>query len=122
MSYINKLILAREFRNNPTQAENKLWRLINRDKIFGYRFRRQYVMAGYILDFYCPALKLGIEVDGKIHDLRDNINYDIKREHIIKLYNIDIIRLTNKEIEDDILSVLKKLTNYIKNIEKKYYL
>ena len=120
MSYINKLILARQFRNNPTQAENKLWRILKQDQLLHYRFRRQYVVAGFILDFYCPKLKLGIEVDGKIHNLKNNKNYDVIRENIIKQYNINIIRITNEEIERDLLTVLQKLKRYIKNIEQNY--
>jgi len=119
MSYINKFIIAREFRNKPTKGEDKLWKLINKDQIFNYRFRRQYVIAGFILDFYCPKLKLGLEVDGSIHNIKDNIDYDLKRENIIKQYNIKIIRFTNKEIENNILTALRKLKDYIKNTEQK---
>jgi len=122
MSYINKIILAREFRNKPTKTENRLWQVINRDKILGYRFRRQYIIAGFILDFYCPKLKLGIEVDGSIHNLKDNIGYDLKRENIIKQYNINIIRFTNEDVENNVLTVLKRLNEHIKSIEQKPYL
>lgn len=122
MSYINKLTIAREFRNNPTRTENILWNAIKRDQIFGYRFRRQYVVAGFIIDFYCPKLRLGIEVDGEIHNLDDNRIRDLERENIINQYNINIIRFTNKEIKDNILTVLNNLKAKIKNIEQKNYI
>ncbi len=118
MSYINKLTIAREFRKNPTRAENILWNAIKRDQISGYRFRRQYVVAGFIIDFYCPKLRLGIEVDGEIHNLDSNKIKDLERENIINQYNINIIRFTNKEIENRILTVLNNLKTKIKNIEK----
>ena len=117
MSYINKLRIAREFKHKPTIAENKLWKLIKEKQILDYKFRRQYVIAGYILDFYCPALKQGIEVDGSIHDIKENKDYDITREDIIKQHNINIIRITNAEIENNILTVLKRLKKYIKDIK-----
>jgi len=117
MSYINKLVIAREYRHKPTQSEDKLWKLIREKQILGYKFRRQYVVAGFILDFYCPALKLGIEVDGSIHDIKENIDYDIERENIIKQDNINIIRITNAEIENNILTVLKSLKEYIRDIK-----
>mgnify|MGYP000875158092 CR=1 FL=1 len=122
MSYINKLTIAREFRNNPTRAENILWNAIKRDQILGYRFRRQYIVAGFIIDFYCPKLRLGIEVDGEIHNLDDNRIRDLERENIISQYNINIIRFTNKEIKDNILTVLNNLKAKIKNIEQKNYI
>jgi len=121
MSYINKLTIAREFRNNPTHAESTLWNAIKRDQILGYRFRRQYVVAGFILDFYCPRLRLAIEVDGEIHNLSANQIKDAGRENIIKQNNINIIRFTNKEIEENIITVLTNLKKYIKNIEQKNY-
>lgn len=117
MSYINKLIIAREFRNNQTRAENKLWKLIRQKQILNYRFRRQYVVAGFILDFYCAKLKLGIEVDGGVHNIKENKEYDKEREEIIKQYNIAIVRITNKDIENNIFNVLKNLKEYIRNIQ-----
>ncbi|MCX6793194.1 MAG: endonuclease domain-containing protein [Candidatus Falkowbacteria bacterium] len=117
MSYINKLIIAKEFRNKPTAAEDKLWKVIKDKQILGYKFRRQYVIAGFILDFYCPKLKLGIEVDGSIHNIQTNKNYDMTREDIIRQYNINIIRITNAEVENNILTALKRLKEYIKSIK-----
>lgn len=122
MSYINKLIIAREFRNKPTKHEEKIWKLIKQKQILGYGFRRQYVIAGYILDFYCIELKLAIEVDGKIHDLKANKEYDLKRENIIKQYNINLIRFTNEDIDNNILTVLRNLKEYINNLEQKKFI
>jgi len=118
MSYINKLSLAREFRNRPTKAEEKLWKVIRQDQIFGYRFRRQYVIAGFILDFYCPKLKLGIEIDGRIHDRANIKTYDIERENIIKQYNIRIIRFTNEEVDNNITGIIDEIKSFIKNLQK----
>ena len=87
-----------------------------------YKFRRQYIVAGFILDFYCPKLRLGIEVDGEIHNTKDNQEYDRKREDIIRQYNIKIIRIKNEDIESNILNVLKKIKTEIKNITDHFLL
>lgn len=121
MSYKSKREIAKEFRKQPTSSEWKLWQIIKEKHILGYKFRRQYVVAGFIIDFYCPSLRLGIEVDGAIHYVKKNIERDLKREQIIKKYRINIIRITNQEIEADPIQVLRRLKDYIKNIQS-YFL
>lgn len=122
MSYQNKILLARKFRSNPTKAEKVMWQILKDKNILGYKFRRQYVLAGYILDFYCQHLKLGLEIDGKIHNLPKNKEEDIKRQKIIKQYGIEIIRITNEEILANPIAVLQKLKNHITSIIQNYFL
>ncbi len=122
MPYRNKSLLAREFRNNPTPSEKKLWKFIRGNRVLGYSFRRQYVIAGFILDFYCPALRLGVEVDGKIHSTLKNQTYDSLREHIINQNKIRIIRFTNEQIDADVELVVRSLKNHIKEITQNYFL
>ena len=62
-----KVELARHLRQEMTPAEMKLWSLIRRRQINGCRFRRQQIIAGFIVDFYCPELALVIEIDGDVH-------------------------------------------------------
>ncbi len=66
---VPELILgyARGMRKNPTQAEELLWQELRGRKLNNLKFRRQQHMKGYILDFYCDAVRLGVEVDGAIH-------------------------------------------------------
>jgi very-short-patch-repair endonuclease len=61
--------LASSFRRNQTSSERWLWDLL-RGKQLSYRFRRQYVVAGYIVDFYCPKIHLAVEIDGPFHHSR----------------------------------------------------
>ncbi|MCX6792533.1 MAG: endonuclease domain-containing protein [Candidatus Falkowbacteria bacterium] len=122
MSYKNKIILAREFRSNPTKAESIMWQILKDEYLLNYKFRRQYVIAGYILDFYCQSLKLGIEVDGGIHNIPKNMNADIKRQQIIKQYGVEIIRITNEEIISTPILVFQKLRNHIESIIQNYFL
>lgn len=122
MSCKNKVFLARKFRSSPTKAEKIMWQILKDNNILGYKFRRQHVLAGYIVDFYCQKLKIAIEVDGKIHNIEKNKESDKQREEILKRYGISIIRVTNEEIESNPILVKKKLKNYIKSIIQDYFL
>ena len=64
-SVISTRDICRDFRKNPTEAEALLWESLRNRQIFKLKFRRQYPIEGFILDFYCPEVKLGIEIDGK---------------------------------------------------------
>jgi very-short-patch-repair endonuclease len=63
----DKLALAKRLRREMTPSERRLWAALRRNAIDGFHFRRQQVIAGYIVDFYCDAAKLAIELDGSAH-------------------------------------------------------
>jgi very-short-patch-repair endonuclease len=90
---------AVEMRKNPTKAEAVMWDLI-RSQVYqfypDYIFYRQSVQYGYILDFYCPKLRLGIEVDGYVHD--DQRSYDQNRDNALSRQGIEIHRYTNDDV------------------------
>jgi len=103
---------AKELRQNLTPAEAILWVYIKNKKL-GYKFRRQYVIHNFILDFYCIELKLGIEVDGGVHlDITNQINDEI-REGLLLENGIKIIRFTNEEVYEDIDLVLQNIRDEI---------
>jgi very-short-patch-repair endonuclease len=116
--YKNKDLVsnARVLRNNMTRAEIILWSRLREKKINGYKFRRQQPIFDYIVDFYCHELKLIIEVDGEIHSLPGKINYDSKRDKILKINGYHIIRLTNLEIQTELDSTINKIILYISKI------
>ena len=68
---------ARSQRNRMSEAEKRLWKGLRR-KTLGFRFRRQYAVAGYCLDFYCPELKVCVEVDGDFHDSKKDARRDVR--------------------------------------------
>lgn len=70
----------RELRNKPTRFEDILWKELSNKKLDGWKFRRQHSLNHYIVDFYSPALKLIIEVDGAIHDRPENYEKDKFRD------------------------------------------
>jgi very-short-patch-repair endonuclease len=63
---------AKDFRKLETVAEKLLWSRLNKNQLLGLQFRRQHPINRFIADFYCPKIKLIIEVDGKIHELPEN--------------------------------------------------
>ena len=103
---------AKELRQNLTPAEAILWTYLKNKKI-GYKFRRQYVIQNYILDFYCIDLKLGIEVDGGVHlDIINQINDEFRENKLTKL-GVKIIRFSNNEVYEDIDLVLQNINHEI---------
>ena len=106
-----KKVFARQLRKEQTKAEKIVWELIRNRKFRGLKFRRQHVMEGFVLDFYCPEIKFGIEVDGGIHIKRKD--YDDIRQEVIESEGITIIRITNKELLERKRSILDKLNDTI---------
>ncbi len=110
---IQKILMARELRKKQTPSETKLWQVLRNRKLLNLKFHRQYIIAGFILDFYCPALKLGIEVDGGIHNLKENKIYDLAREKIINEHGVKIIRFTDQDIEQNLPTVIELIKTHI---------
>jgi very-short-patch-repair endonuclease len=92
---------AAEMRNNPTEAEAAMWDIL-RDQVYqnfpNYIFYRQSVQYGYILDFYCPRLRLGVEVDGIVHDNDERKEYDYYRDNLLARHGIEVHRYNNDEV------------------------
>lgn len=109
----------RDLRNNQTPAEKMLWKYISKDKILGLRFLRQYSAGPYILDFYCPKIRLGIELDGEVHNKEDRKLYDKDRSKYLESLDIQIIRFWNSDVLNDIKSVLKEMQDKINSIREK---
>lgn len=93
-------------RNNATPTEQKLWQKLKGKQIAGVKFRRQYGIDNYVLDFYAPSCKLAIEIDGETHFSEEAIKYDAQREQYIKGFGIQIIRFTNVDVFRNLQGVL----------------
>ena len=100
-------INRRKLRKNSTAAEKILWERLRGRKFLGYKFRRQYSISQFVLDFYCPEKRFAIELDGEIHNEEKVKNHDENRDGFTKDFNIRIIRIKNEMIFDDIDKVLK---------------
>ena len=73
--------------------------------MLGYKFRRQHRFSKYVLDFYCPELRLAVEVDGSYHELRDVADYDSRRTLDLMESGIVVVRVTNEMMRRDSLQV-----------------
>jgi len=104
-------------RRNMPEAEVILWSRIRQKQIEGFRFRRQYSVGSYVLDFYCPELKLAIEVDGESHFHHGIEEYDKEREEEIKGLGIQILRFENNEIYKNLYGVLQMIDEKIASIK-----
>ena len=108
---------SRYLRNNMTAAERKLWyEYLNKHK---YRFLRQKPIGSYIVDFYCPKLKLIIEVDGVTHLSKDEIKKDNLRTEILKKYGIKVLRFWNDDVLNGINIICGIIDNKIAKIDNK---
>jgi very-short-patch-repair endonuclease len=106
----------RLFRKNMTKAEVLLWMQLKERKISGQRFLRQYSIASYIVDFYCPKVKLAIELDGQTHLTEEEIAYDKHRQQTIETLGIEFLRFWNDEVYDDLYNVLEKIKAKVKEL------
>ncbi len=117
MLYYNKnnKLKARELRNNMTFEERLLWQRIKNKQLNELQFYRQKPIGDYIVDFYCPKVKLVIEVDGGYHYNSINILSDNIRSEYLKSLGLKVLRFNNVEIKNNINSVVE---NIIENITK----
>lgn len=92
-------------------AEEKVWELLRDRRLFGLKFRRQHVIEGFVVDFYCLERKLAIEIDGRIHDRKQD--YDRLRQQEIEAKSNTVIRVKNEEIFDNCSILIKRIKEVI---------
>jgi len=100
---------SRELRRNQTDAERILWNVLRNRQICGVKFRRQYCIGSYILDFYSPEYKLGIEADGGQHYVDDIKQQDKSRTKELAKMDIQILRFSNIDILNNIEGVCEEI-------------
>lgn len=102
-------------RNQSTPAEKRLWGLLQQSNLAGYKFRRQHSVGTYILDFYCPAEKLAIELDGDSHFTDDAITYDRERTAYLNGLNIKVLRFQNTDVYENLNGVCERILTELKS-------
>ncbi len=100
-------------RKNMPKAEWILWDELKNKKLKGYKFRRQFSIDNFVVDFYCPKLKLVIEIDGDNHLNKDVVEYDKFRQEIIESLSIKVIRFTNNEVYENLNKVVEEIKRYL---------
>ena len=93
-----------------TPAEKILWQELRGNKL-GVHFRRQQVITGFIVDFYCHKAGLVVEVDGDIHDLQQE--QDARHEKVLGEMGLRIVRFRNEEVVKDLSAVLGKIRELV---------
>ena len=110
--------LARQLRNNSTKAEIILWQKLKGKQMYGYDFHRQKPIDNYIIDFFCHELMLGIEVDGYSHQIIEVFNKDLKKEGVMNMLGIHILRFSDGQVLKDTDNVIRAIEWYIANFEE----
>lgn len=92
------LEFAKTMRSNATDAEHFMWQLLRAKRFMNLKFRRQHVIAPYIVDFYCHELGLVIELDGSQHGTDDAIEYDAERTKFLEALDLKVVRYWNHDV------------------------
>jgi very-short-patch-repair endonuclease len=101
---------ARRMRKNPTLAESKLWSRVRGKKLDGLKFRRQHVLAPYIVDFYCASKRVVVEIDGPKHQEQEAVEYDQDRTDVLtEEYGVQVLRFDAWRVLKEIDEVLVEI-------------
>ena len=107
----NQIPIRRELRQNQTETEKIMWEKLRDRRFLNLKFRRQYGIGNYIADFYCPSLKLVIELDGSQHFTEEGLEYDKIREDFMKSLGIKTLRFNNNDVWNNIEGILEEIMN-----------
>ena len=109
--------IRRSLRNNMSPIEVILWSRLKGKQIDGLKFRRQFGVGPYIVDFYCPQLKLAIEIDGESHYQGNAQEYDSERQKVIESYGIRFLRFSNKDVLNSIEGVIQRILHTVEEMK-----
>lgn len=98
---------ASDLRRNMTPPEARLWQHLRARRLGGHHFRRQQIIGGYIVDFYCHAAALVVELDGDIHGLQRE--RDAAREQVLEQRGLRLLRYTNREVAQNLRCILDQI-------------
>ena len=113
-----KIAFSRTLRQASTDAEGKLWSALRNRKLDQHKFRRQFTLGPYVLDFYCPALRLAVEVVGGQHMEDEGLLRDKARTAFLQSKGVTVFRYTNLEVLHNLPGVVEALLAVVKEREK----
>lgn len=108
---------AKELRERMTDSEILLWEKLRSGRLNKLKFRRQHPVSKYIVDFYCHAYGLVIELDGEIHQEKDHIERDLGRQEDLESLRLSVIRFSNREVINELSNVLIKIIRSIEGFK-----
>jgi very-short-patch-repair endonuclease len=108
----------RQLRSNMTKAEALIWQKLRCKQIENCKFRNQYSVDRFVLDFYSPEIKLAIEIDGESHFQEGAAQYDNERQIFIESTGINFLRFTNNQVYENLNGVLETIAQEIRELRK----
>lgn len=105
-------------RKKSTEAEKLVWQKIRNRQLLGLKFRRQYGIEKFVVDFYCPELKLSVEIDGVTHSSEEELRRDKERQSRIEEFGITLIRFTNLDVYQNLDGVLTAILIKAEELKK----
>jgi len=105
----SKIMFARKLRRSPTPEEKMVWNYLKGRKT-GFSFRRQSVMLGWIVDFWCPSRRIAIEIDGCHHQTQSGLFNDGMRDAQLSDLGAYVLRIPNSRVRTDLSSVISEIT------------
>lgn len=108
---------ARENRNKGVLSEVILWHQLKGKQIEGFKFTKQKPILNYIVDFYCPKLKLVIEIDGSSHN---DLDKDMLRDFNLKDIGITVLRFQDIDVKKNLEAVVNRITEVVQNLVAKH--
>ena len=110
-----KYQIARKLRKNSTIQERKLWQLLRNRNFNNLKFKRQFPIGEYIVDFVCEEKKIIIELDGGQHNSPENIKLDNIRTEFLESKGYKVLRIWNRDFNENLDGVYTVITNFIYN-------
>ena len=114
----SELQKRRTLRNNITPAETKIWAKLKGRQLEDCKFRRQYSIGAFVVDFYAPELKLAIEIDGDSHFHPDAIEYDRERQLFLEAKGTYVVRFTNEQVYQQLDEVVEAIAQKIRQLRR----
>ncbi len=108
---------ARKNRDRPTETEAILWEALKGNSLANHKFRRQHPVGKYIVDFYCHAKRLAVEIDGAYHWTAEQKLYDEYRTAELNRLGIRELRFSNEEVLDDFWGVLEGIWEALESVD-----
>ena len=116
LSYKSGLkLISRRLRSEMTESERLLWSRLRRKQLHGTQFYRQKPIGGYIVDFYAPAARLVVEVDGSQHQDNIHAQNDVHRDESLKGQGLRVLRFTNLQVLQELDSVVGVVAEALKS-------
>ncbi|OWY22467.1 DUF559 domain-containing protein [Sphingobacteriales bacterium UPWRP_1] len=106
---------AKTLRANPTPAEALLWTHLSNKQCCGLKFRRQHPLLYFIADFYCFEIRLVVEIDEAIHQVKEQYQYDAERTRELEQAGIMVMRFTNETVLTEVKTVVSAITQLAQN-------